>query len=92
MSPYGGTKMIYLNPKRIPIKIVVFALIILVILCVLTTAQISLAMNNQRVTCKFFNTQADAQGAYNNDPKRYATLDGYDKDGKVCEFLPKNKI
>ena len=36
--------------------------------------------------CSDFQTQADAQRAYEKGSKQ---LDGYDHDGKACEALPK---
>lgn len=40
--------------------------------------------------CSYFSTQAQAQKKYDNDPVRYAHLDGLDNDDKPCEHLPKN--
>lgn len=38
------------------------------------------------IACYTFSSQADAQAAYKNDPKKYARLDR-NHDGKVCQNM-----
>lgn len=42
-----------------------------------------------KITCASFHSQLEAQAAFNQDPVKYAVLDGHDKDQRVCENLPK---
>lgn len=70
------------------INIDAFILILVVaaaIFCAFDAEQIVSA--NDRVTCKSFLSRAEAQNAFDQDPKKYRALDR-DHDGKVCESYP----
>lgn len=81
--------MIYLDIKKIPFHIVALIGSIIAALIVLTWVNITIAQTNQKITCSLFETQREAQQKYDQDPTKYAKLDGYDKDGMVCESLKK---
>lgn len=83
------TKPIYINVDKIPRKVLYLIIAVVAFTIFSTIVCIVKAQTEQKIVCALFDTQAEAQNKFNTDPKRYAKLDGYDKDGKVCEGLPK---
>lgn len=83
--------MIYVDSTKLPKQIIAWSLIAVLVLGVIVgvvaTTKIAVMANNQRITCALFDTQEAAQQKYNSNPERFSNLDGYDKDGIVCEYL-----
>lgn len=81
--------MYYVDMDKIPKKLVAASVILLSLLCFFLWTQFLDAKVRGNITCSSFTSQPEAQARYNSDKKHFAKLDGNDRDGKVCESLPK---
>lgn len=76
----------YLNLSKIPRYVIVILIVLVSIICAALMVEIIKADYDEKVTCKLFKSQAEAQQQFELEPKRLKSLDR-DKDGIACEAL-----
>ncbi len=78
-----------LDLTKMPKRLTLVTIILLALLFFFLWTQFIIAKTEEKILCSSFSTQSEAQKAYDWNPIKYARLDGYDQDKKVCESLPR---